>query len=135
MFPLTTMAGGTCQAFPDVCMVPALVPVPVPFTNTGMCAMANALTCSQKVKVVNMPAITVMSMLPSTMGDEGGTYGGVTSGTITGPLTFKMGVMKVKIEGNDAVNMLKPTAHNGASANAPSGMIVAPSQLKVILNG
>ena len=69
------------------------------------------------------------------MGDEAGTYGGVASGTIAGPLTFKAGVMKVKIEGCDAVNLLKPTTHNGASANAPGGMVVTPSQLKVLLNG
>ena len=34
---------------------------------------------------------------------------------------FKLGVPTVKVEGNDIVNMLKMTAHNGPSANAPAG--------------
>lgn len=137
MFPLSTKGGGQVFAFPDVCKVPAppAPPIPTPFPNIGMCQQADGGTCSKKVKVLNQPVITKASEIPRTMGDEAGTLKGVSSGTNMDKATFKAGVSKVKIEGNDAVNMLKPTAQNGASANAPAGMVVAPSQSKVIIVG
>jgi hypothetical protein len=137
VFPLSTKGGGQVFAFPDVCKVPAppAPPIPVPFPNIGMCTQANGGTCSTKVKVLNQPVITKASEIPRTMGDEAGTAKGVVSGTNMDKATFRLGVSKVKIEGNDAVNMLKPTAQNGASANAPMGMVIAPSQAKVIIVG
>ncbi|HEY8430346.1 MAG TPA: PAAR-like domain-containing protein [Sandaracinaceae bacterium] len=137
MFPLATKGGGQVFAFPDVCKVPAPPgpPVPTPFPNIGMCNQASGATCSRKVKVLNQPVITKASEIPRTMGDEAGTLKGVTSGTVMDKAVFKQGVSKVKIEGNDAVNLLKPTAHNGASANAPAGMVIAPGQTKVIVVG
>jgi hypothetical protein len=137
MFPMTTKAGGQLFAFPDVCKVPAppAPPIPTPFPNIAMCNQADGGTCSQKVKVLNQPVITKATEIPRTMGDEAGTAKGVSSGTTMDKATFKSGVSKVKIEGNDAINLLKPTAHNGASANAPGGMVVAPSQTKVLVNG
>lgn len=137
MFPASTKGGGQCFAFPDVCKVPAppAPPIPTPFPNIGMLNQADGGTCSKKVKILNQPVITKASEIPSTMGDEAGTLKGVSSGTTMDKAVFKMGVSKVKIEGNDAINQLKPTAHNGASANAPAGMIIAPSQTKVIIVG
>lgn len=137
MFPLCTKAGGQAFAFPDVCKVPAppSPPVPTPFPNLAMLATANGGTCSKKVKVQNQPVVTKASEIPRTQGDEAGVAGGVSSGTNMDKAAFKAGVSKVKIEGNDAINLLKPTAHNGSSANAPGGTIIAPSQSKVILNG
>ena len=137
MFPLCTKAGGQALAFPDVCKVPAppAPPVPVPFPNVAMLKQASGGTCSKKVKVLNQPVITVASEVPRTMGDEAGTVGGVSSGTNMDKATFKAGVSKVKVEGDDVVNNLKATAHNGASANAPSGAVLAPSQTKVLVNG
>ena len=61
--------------------------------------------------------------------------GGVTSGMIMGQASFTLGVSTVKVEGNDIVNMLKPTAQNGVSANAPVGLVVAPGQVKVLVSG
>ncbi|CAG0958721.1 hypothetical protein ARNL5_00739 [Anaerolineae bacterium] len=100
-----------------------------------MLQQADGGTCSKKVKVLNQPVITKASEIPRTMGDEAGTLKGVVSGTNMDKATFKMGVTKVKVEGNDVVNLLKPTAHNGASANAPMGMVIAPSQTKVLVLG
>lgn len=137
MFPLTTKGGGQVFAFPDVCKVPAppAPPIPTPFPNIGMCTQADASTCSKKLKVLNQPVITKASEIPRTMGDEAGTLKGVSSGTNMDKATFKQGVSKVKVEGNDVINLLKPTAQNGVSANAPAGMVVAPSQAKVIIVG
>lgn len=137
MFPVCTRAGGQGFAFPDVCKVPAppAPPVPTPFPNIAMLNQANAGTCSKKVKVMNQPVITKMSEVTRTMGDEAGVAGGVSSGTNMDKATFKTGVTTVKVEGNDVINMLKPTAHNGASANAPAGSVIAPGQTKVVVNG
>jgi hypothetical protein len=137
VFPLITKAGGQLLAFPDVCKVPAppAPPIPTPFPNMAMCNQADGGTCSAKVKVENQPVITVATEIPRTMGDEAGTLKGVSSNTNMDKAVFKKGVSKVKIEGNDAVNLLKPTAHNGASANAPGGQVIAPGQTKVLING
>lgn len=137
MFPASTKGGGQCFAFPDVCKVPAppAPPIPTPFPNIGMLNQANGGTCTTKVKILNQPVITKASEITSTMGDEAGVAKGVSSGTTMDKAVFKQGVTKVKFEGNDAVNQLKPTANNGASANAPGGTIVAPSQTKVIIVG
>jgi hypothetical protein len=134
---MATKSGGQLFAFPDVCKVPAppAPPIPTPFPNIAMCNQADGGTCSQKVKVLNQPVITKATEIPRTMGDEAGTLKGVSSGTAMDKATFKSGVSKVKVEGNDAINLLKPTAHNGASANAPGGMVVAPGQTKVLVNG
>lgn len=137
MFPACTRGGGQAFAMPDVCKVPAppAPPVPTPFPNIAMLNQANGATCSKKVKILNQPVITKASEIPRTMGDEAGVAGGVSSGTNMDKATFKSGVTKVKVEGNDIINQLKPTAHNGASANAPAGSVVAPSQTKVLVNG
>ena len=136
MFPLTTKAGGQALAFPDVCKVPTPGgPVPTPFPNIAMLNTASSGTCSSKVKVENQPVVTISSEIPRTQGDEAGTAGGVSSGTNMDKAVIKAGVSKVKIEGDDAVNQLKATAHNGSSANAPGGTILAPGQTKVLLNG
>jgi hypothetical protein len=137
VFPLCTKAGGQLFAFPDVCKVPAppAPPVPTPFPNIAMCNQADGGTCTSKVKVQNQPVITVASEIPRTQGDEAGVAGGVSSGTQMDKAVFKKGVSKVKFEGDDAVTLLKPTAHNGASANAPGGMVIAPGQTLVMING
>ena len=139
MFPLCTKAGGQALAFPDVCKVPAppAPPVPVPFPNVAMLKQASGGTCSKKVKVLNQPVITVASEVPRTMGDGAGTVGGVSSGTNMDKATFppEASLRNPEVEGDDVVNNLKATAHNGASANAPSGAVLAPSQTKVLVNG
>jgi hypothetical protein len=87
------------------------------------------------VKILNQPVVHKGTMIPQTMGDEAGVAGGVVSGMNMGPAAFKMGVPKVKVEGNDIVNHLKPTGQNGTNANVPCGTQVAPSQAKVIVMG
>ena len=135
MFPACTKGGGQVFAFPDVCKVPAppAPPIPVPFPNIGMCNQADGSTCTKKVKILGQPVITKATEIPKTMGDEAGTLKGVSSGTNMDKATFKVGVPKVKFEGNDAINLLKVTAQNGASANAPAGNVIAPSQTKVLI--
>lgn len=137
MFPAATKAGGNGFAFPDTCKVPAppAPPVPTPFPNTAMLNQANGATCSMKVKILNQPVVTKATQIPLTSGDEAGVAGGVVSGQNLGPAAFKMGVTKVKVEGNDIINQMKTMAQNGTNANAPAGTLLSPSQTKVIVNG
>ena len=136
MFPAATKAGGDALAMPDTCKVPAppAPPVPTPFPNMAMLAQANGGTCALKVKIMNQPAVHKSTQIPMTSGDEAGVAGGLVSGQNMGPAAFKMGVMTVKIEGNDAINQMKSTGQNGSSANG-MGTLLSPSQTKVLING
>jgi len=133
IFPAATNGGGMCQAFPDVCKVPAppAPPIPSPFPNMGPLNQATG-TC-KKVMILGKEAVTTKSKIPKSMGDEPGTLGGMVSGQNMGPITFKKGSSKVKGCGTPLVYHTATTAHNGNNANAPAGVQVAPSQQKVIL--
>lgn len=133
MFPVATRGGGQCFAFPDVCIVPPPPPPPkpVPFPNTAMCPMALPFTCSFIVKVANMPVLTQASVIPTSAGDQAGAMGGVVSHMIAGPVQYRAGSTRVKVEGLGVVTVLHPTGHNGVAANAPAGAMVVPSQFTV----
>ncbi|MHB9028777.1 MAG: DUF4150 domain-containing protein [Candidatus Latescibacterota bacterium] len=135
MFPASTKAGGVCLGAPDVCKTPAgpAGMVPIPYPNTGMLNLAN--NTSAKVKIVDKEVITLKSEIPSSSGDEAGVGGGVVSGQNMNKVQFKMGSMKVKIEGQPCIHLLSVTGHNGSNANMPAGAVIAPSQVKVIILG
>ncbi len=76
-----------------------------------------------------------MTTLMMSSGDEGGPLGGLVSSMIKGPVAFKTASMKVKVEGSGVVYLTCVSAHNGTNANAPAGVVVAPSQTNVIVTG
>jgi hypothetical protein len=135
MKPIATRGGGQAFAFPDVCKVPAppAPPIPVPFPNIAMLSQADS--CSQNVRVLNQPVVTVDSEVPRSMGDEAGTAMGVVSGTQMDKVVFRQGSPNVRIEGAAPVALMDPTAHNGSSANAPAGHVIAPGQTEVLIGG
>jgi len=134
IFPACTKQGGSCFGFPDVCKTPAppAPPIPVPYPNTGMLNQAGK--ASTKVKFAGKPALTIKAEIPRSMGDEAGTAGGVISNRNMDKVTFKKGSAKVKVEGQPCVHLTSMTAHNGINANMPAGLVVAPSQAKVIIS-
>ena len=125
------------MAMPDVCQVPAppAPPVPTPFPNIAMLNQASSGSCSSKVRIANKKVCTVQTEIPRTSGDEAGTAMGVMSGTQMDKAVFRSGASNVKVEGQDIAAHLRPTAHNGSSANAPAGTHMAPSQTSVIVSG
>lgn len=133
LLPASTNGGGNCMAFPDVCKTPAppAGPLPIPYPNTAM--LNQATKTSKKVLIVKKGAVTTKSEIPKTMGDEPGTAGGMVSGRNMDKLTFKQGSSKVSVEGAPLVYVTATTGHNGANANAPAGVQVAPSQTKVLV--
>lgn len=136
MFAATPM-GGMSFAFPDVCKTPAppAPPIPIPYPNMAQWPMANPGTAATKVKILNMPALVLNSATMRTNGDEPGVAGGVISSMFGDQCAFKLGVMKVLIEGKPCATLLKMTGHNGMNANMPAGTMIAPSQAKVMVMG
>jgi len=135
MFPASTKGGGTCMTTGpiDVCKVPAPPApfVPAPFPNIAQAAQASGT--SSKVKICGSQTVTVKSEIPMSSGDEPGTLGGMISAQFKGKVAYKKGSGKVKAEGNAVCHLTSMTAHNGNNANAPAGMQIAPSQVKVIV--
>ena len=70
-------------AFPDVCLTPIVVPVPIPYPNFSMRPMSipTQFTCYTMM----MPNHNLLTMQPMTMGDNGGVNMGVASGMVMGP--------------------------------------------------
>ena len=135
--PASTTAGGQCMAMPDVCKVPAppAPPIPTPFPNMGMPMQAIPPTCSMKVLGENKFIIVLNAQIAMTSGDEGGVAGGLVSGMIKGPCSYKLGSFKVMAEGKGICTIGAMTSHNGSGpANIP-GAQIAPSQAKVMVLG
>ncbi len=132
MFPASTKGGGQCAAFPDVCKVPAPPApfVPTPFPNMSQCSGASET--SSKVKIVGKPSIHKSSEIGRSSGDEAGTLKGMISQVNMDKTQYRMGSVKVKVEGKALVTVTKMCGQNGTSSNSPPGAQVAPSQTKVI---
>lgn len=132
-FPVSTKEKGNCFAFPDTCKTPAppAPPVPIPYPNMAMLTQGNPGTMDKKVKINNQAPAVLNTQITQTAGDEAGSVGGVVSGQIKGPATFKKASSKVKFSGKGAAFLTCTVAQNGASANAPMGVQISPSQNKV----
>ena len=119
-FPITTTAGGICFAFPDVCLTPPAPPVPIPYPNIGQLSDATSVSDSTgtgQVTVGGKPVVLAnTSTIPSTVGDEAGSGGGVMSGSTKGAVEFTRGSATVTIHGKAVVRMFDPTEQNNGNA-------------------
>lgn len=116
---------------PDVCLTPASgAPVPIPYPNFGMKAMAIPPTASIKHLIMFMPSHNIATTIPTSMGDNAGVMMGVASGTVMGPVRNTRCSTKVITGGTPATRMLDNTIQN--STNVPSGMTLVPGQFKVM---
>lgn len=133
MFMLS-MGNGMVLGFPDVCLVPAVVPVPTPEPNISMSAMAP--NASPVVLTECTPTLNELSDICLSNGDEAGSLGGVVSHVICGQTTWIMGSNVVLIEGLPAQRLTSLAGCNCMEtlANTP-GTCLAPSQLTVIALG
>lgn len=124
---------GMDMGMPDVCLTPlaAGVPVPVPYPNTAMKAMAVPPTASMKHLIMFMPSHNIGTTIPTSMGDTAGVQMGVASGMIMGPVRNTKCSTKVITGGMPATRMLDTTLQN--STNVPSGMTLVPGQFKVLI--
>lgn len=132
MLPASSKGGGQCFAFPDACKTPTPGgPVPIPYPNIGM--VMQVTKESTKVKISGKGAVTKKSEMSRSQGDEAGTAGGVVSNCNMNKILYKKGSAKVKIEGQPLQHLTAMTGQNGANANMPAGMQVAPSQVNVLV--
>ena len=116
---------------PDVCLTPSPAgPVPVPYPNLAMNAMALAATVNLKHLITMMPSHHMGTTIPASMGDNAGVAGGVASGMVMGPARNIRCSVKVITGGMPATRWLDSTMQN--STNVPSGMTLVPGQFKVI---
>jgi len=120
MMPASNKGVGMNFCFPDILpSAPPIPPMPIPWPNLGMNALA--VPFSPNVLVGFMPALTMASVIPVTMGDQGG----LVSGHIMLPGTYTMGNPTVYVNCVPAVNLLAPAAGN--AMNAFAGAAVVPS--------
>lgn len=132
MFAVST-GSGQVMGFADVCKTPAPPPVgtvPVPYPNQATTSMG--VPPCVKVLIAGMPALNRNAKCVPSNGDEPGAYGGVVSGIIKGPVAFVTSSMKVMVQGAPAVRLSDSTTHNN---NNTVGMVLAPSQTKVLILG
>jgi hypothetical protein len=130
---INTLEDGKCIGFPDVCKTP--VPngiLPIPYTNTAECCLAESGSFSSKVFVNGMNALHLNTTITQSNGNEAGTAGGVASGRFRGPACFLSGSNAVLIEGAPAVALGSSTGQNGSTPNC-TGNCITPSQEKVLL--
>jgi hypothetical protein len=86
---------------------------------------------ANKVLIQNMDALVLTSKIPSSLGDQAGSLGGVVSNVVGAEVSFMKGSSKVIAQGKPVVTHTAPTGHNGASANVP-GVFCTPGQMKVL---
>ena len=79
------IAKGIAIAFPDVCLTPIIVPVPIPYPNIAMLSDAKNVADDLVVGPSEDPVLLKDSTVSTSMGDEVGSIGGVKSGRIQGP--------------------------------------------------
>ena len=131
MFPVSTNMAGMAMGMPDVCLVPSVpAPIPTPFPNMAMHAMANPGTLAIKFFIQAGMAQHLGSMVMMTTGDEGGVGGGIMCGMIKGPARATVGSMKLFVGGMPAVRLTSMTMQN--LINVPAGLVTVPDQVKVM---
>lgn len=120
MMPASNKGVGMSLSFPDILLtMPPVPPVPIPWPNLAMNAMA--VPFSPNIFVGFVPALTMASVVPLTLGDQGG----LASGHIMGPGMVTMGNPTIFINCVPAANLLVPTTGN--AMNAFVGAAVVPS--------
>ena len=115
-------------AFPDVCLTPvppAVVPIPYPNFALGPVCIPSQYT----VFVTAMPSFNMMSVHPTTLGDNVGVSMGVASGMVMGTNTQIMGSTNLFYGVAPTTKMLNPSLQNVSNM---VGMCLSPAQVKVI---
>lgn len=123
MFNNTSMMGMSF-GFPDVCLTPVVVPVPIPYPNFGMEPLNTPF--EPTIFYGCGPAHTITGITDVTIGDEAGVNLGVASGLESGPETTLIPSFTVFANGQPIDKMTSMTMHNGTNA---VGAKLVPSQV------
>ena len=126
-----TSAGGTCMAFPDVCLTPAPpapAPVPIPYPNVGVDPTDTGFV--PNVLLTCTPAHNMSTQPVMSNGDNAGVMMGVASGTVMGPTRTVTAAFTVLVGGMPLARLTSVTIQN--STNAPGAKMV-PSVTNVLV--
>lgn len=115
---------------PDVCLTPIIVPVPIPYPNIAVSAMA--IPNQFKVLTMAMPNHNLGTMVPMTNGDNAGVNLNPLSGMVMGPQRNLVGAFTTLIGGMPATRLLDMSGQNGMSPGA-FGLNLSPSQVKLLI--
>ncbi len=121
-----TQGGGSNVGAPDVCLTPAMIPVP--FVNTSMCA--NGVGFVPHIITVTGCAHNQSTTIPVSTGDEAGSVGGVISGTNLDATTYIVCSNTVLTGGMPTARLTSVTLQNACNI---VGSTVVPSQTKVLI--
>lgn len=126
-----TSAGGTCMAFPDVCLTPAPpapAPIPIPYPNIGVDPTDTGFV--PNVLLTCTPAHNMSTQPVMSNGDNAGVAMGVASGTVMGPTRTVTAAFTVLVGGMPLGRLTSVTIQN--STNAPGAKMV-PSVTNVLV--
>ena len=126
-----TSAGGTCMAFPDVCLTPAPpapAPIPIPYPNVGVDPTDTGFV--PNVLLTCTPAHNMSTQPVMSNGDNLGVAMGVASGTVMGPTRTVTAAFTVLVGGMPLGRLTSVTIQN--STNAPGAKMV-PSVTNVLV--
>lgn len=133
MFALT-MGPGMDMGFPDVCLTPIVVPVPIPYPD--MAFSTTSAPAAYNVLIDCMPSLNESSLGLVSEGDDAGVELGVISHMISGETVYLLGCITIFTDGPPAQRLTSVTGENslGVLPNAP-GVSLVPSQPTVLLLG
>jgi uncharacterized Zn-binding protein involved in type VI secretion len=124
---VSTVAKGQTFAMPDVCLTPTPAgSIPIPYPNIGKLSAAKKRTT--KIFVSGAAALTKVSIIKTTTGDEAGVNKGIVSKKTKGKVEFTTASKKVKFQGKPALRMMDKFKANNKNA---MGAILQSSQTKV----
>jgi len=108
---------GIAFAFPDVCNTPTPGgPVPVPYPNIAQLSAAQDVATDLLLGPAGLNAVLQDSFVQTSTGDEAGSAGGVTSGTIMGRCAVTGGSATVLYGGRGIARFGDPTTQNSRNA-------------------
>lgn len=133
MFQLN-MGCGMDLGFPDVCLTPVVVPVPVPYPD--MAFSVTSAPAAYNILVDCMPALNQLSEGLVSVGDQPGVLLGVVSHLEAGEAEYLLGCFTIFVDGPPAQRLTSMTGQNalGLLPNTP-GMTIVPSQFTVLTLG
>lgn len=127
MFANTQMMG-LDLAFPDVCMTPAVPPVPIPYPNLAL--GPTAIPSQVTTLILAMPVHNMATVTPLSNGDNTGVLTGVASGMVMGPSRHLLGSFTTIIGGMPVTRLTSITMQN--STNMVGARLV-PSQVTTLI--
>ena len=133
MFQLN-MGCGMDLGFPDVCLTPVVVPVPVPYPD--MAFSVTSAPAAYNILVDCLPSLNQLSEGLVSVGDQPGVLLGVVSHLESGEAAYMLGCFTIFVDGPPAQRLTSVTGQNamGLLPNAP-GMCIVPSQFTVLTLG